>query len=74
MIAYEVSDYGSCEGDSGGPIVRFDPETNRFQLIGIVQGGIGTCGDPSFPAIYVRIEDTEIFNFLTQGMDIASMF
>ena len=48
----------ACEGDSGGPITRKNPKTNRHVLIGIVSWGLD-CGNPRYYGIYVRL-----YNFL----------
>ena len=63
---YRVDGYGSCKGDSGGPIVVHltDSPHERYVLIGLVVGGFGKCGDGSTPGIYVRIEDPEIYRFI----------
>lgn len=70
---YELGGYGSCKGDSGGPIVFFQPGEksgrDRFVQVGTVQGGIGKCGDASFPAIYVRLEDKEVLEFIKSSLD-----
>eukprot|EP00095_Tigriopus_kingsejongensis_P006009 maker-scaffold245_size240363-snap-gene-1.27 protein:Tk06009 transcript:maker-scaffold245_size240363-snap-gene-1.27-mRNA-1 annotation:"ankyrin repeat protein" len=56
--------YGSCEGDSGSPLFQFSQTELRFIQQGIVSGGVGSCGDPRFPSIYVRLEDPEIWEFI----------
>ena len=70
-IGYEIGGYGSCKGDSGGPIAYFSTEERlgqyRFIQLGIAQGGIGACGDPTLPAIYVRLEDKEVFQFINKS-------
>ncbi|XP_066902057.1 venom serine protease-like [Halyomorpha halys] len=43
----------SCEGDSGGPVIWLDPETNRFTLVGLVSHGRMCAGDS--PAINVNV-------------------
>ena len=57
---------GSCDGDSGGPIVQFvtDDTDPHYVQLGIVQGGIGRCGSRSFPGIYVRIGNDDILRFI----------
>lgn len=40
----------SCNGDSGGPVVRSGVQ------VGVVSFGSEDCGDGSLPAVYVRIE------------------
>nr|ATU82410.1 venom S1 protease 11 [Lethocerus distinctifemur] len=34
----------SCEGDSGGPLIWLDPETNRYTVVAIVSYGKTLCG------------------------------
>ena len=68
---YEIEDAkGACEGDSGGPIFKFEPNEERFTQIGVVQGGLGKCGDPTLPAIFIRLEDPEIISFIKPFVDI----
>lgn len=59
-----TGNYGSCKGDSGSPLFQFSQSKLKFVQQGIVSGGIGSCGDPRYPSIYVRLEDPEIFNFI----------
>ena len=40
----------------------------RYILTGIVQGGIGKCGDQNFPAIFIRIDDREILDFIFESI------
>jgi secreted trypsin-like serine protease len=54
----------SCQGDSGGAIIR-----NGIQ-VGIVSFGSEICGDGSLPAVYVRIEDPLIRDFIRQQTGI----
>nr|ATU82416.1 venom S1 protease with CUB domain 6 [Lethocerus distinctifemur] len=39
------ADKSACSGDSGGPVVWVDPETNRYTLVGIVSFGTRECGN-----------------------------
>jgi hypothetical protein len=32
--------------------------------IAVVQGGIRSCGDKDYPGIFVRLDDTEVLNFI----------
>ena len=50
----------SCSGDSGGAIVR-----DGIQ-VGLVSFGSEICGDGTAPAVYVRVEDPLVRNFITQ--------
>lgn len=48
---------GSCEGDSGGPMMLPIFENGRFPYyqIGIVSNGVG-CGRPNLPSIYTNVQ------------------
>jgi trypsin len=48
----------SCNGDSGSPVIR-----NGVQ-IGLVSYGSEVCGDGSAPAVYVRLEEPGIRNWI----------
>ncbi len=61
---YEIGGPGSCKGDSGGPIVRYIDVEDRYELVGIVQGGVAECGHPDFPGIFVRIGEPEVLSFI----------
>lgn len=49
----------TCEGDSGGPLIRFELQANkdvpRYFLIGIVSFGPRNCGTPNLPAVFTRV-------------------
>lgn len=49
----------SCNGDSGSPLTRSGVQ------VGIVSFGSADCGDGSAPAVYVRIEDPIIRDFIS---------
>ncbi len=55
---YEFGGLGSCKGDSGGPLIKFEhdngPGVAQYTQFGVVQGGVGACGSGDFPSIYVR--------------------
>ena len=55
---------GSCKGDSGGPLMYQDSESDRWIQIATVQGAIRDCGDLDFPGIYIRLDDPSVFNFI----------
>ncbi|NXM85340.1 TMPSC protease, partial [Oenanthe oenanthe] len=44
----------TCQGDSGGPLVCYQPDTDKYFLVGIASFGVG-CGRPRYPGIYVRL-------------------
>ena len=78
MIGYEVGEYGSCSGDSGGPIVKYVQEKGRSQAhyiqVGMVTGGFGGCGNGALPAIYTRLEDNAILSFVQQTITGDKLF
>ncbi|KAL1484208.1 hypothetical protein MTO96_032693 [Rhipicephalus appendiculatus] len=46
---------GACKGDSGGPMM-LRAGTGRFQQVGIVSYGFGTCGGIFNPQVYTRVD------------------
>ncbi|XP_031793751.1 transmembrane protease serine 12 isoform X1 [Sarcophilus harrisii] len=44
----------TCTGDSGGPLMCYFPENEKFFLMGITSAGVG-CGRPFFPGIYTKV-------------------
>ena len=62
----QATKQGSCSGDSGGPLMIFDTNTNIYVQIGIVAGGINLndCGNTNFPGVYTRLDHPEILNFI----------
>ena len=67
FLGLELDDSGgSCEGDSGGPLVIFLQNQNnpRYLQVGLVQGGIGKCGNEKAPSVYIKLEDEEIHRFV----------
>lgn len=53
-----VNGIDSCNGDSGSPVIR------DGLLVGLVSFGSLLCGDGSVPAVYVRLEDPLIRDFI----------
>lgn len=76
ILGYELGNFGSCSGDSGGPIVRLltSPPNIRYIQVGIVQGGVGDCGDSQYPGIYIRLDDPDILAFIQSVVDQGSTF
>ena len=62
---------GSCDGDDGGPLMTQDLESERWTQIATVQGNIGECGDPDFPAVNVRLDHPEVFSFINSIIESA---
>ena len=58
--------FGSCPGDSGGPLMRFDVASDppRYVQVGVVHGAVRRCGDRRFPGIYARLEDPDVMAFI----------
>ena len=73
---YEFGGKGSCKGDSGGPLIRYNnlgnPNEAYYVQIGIVQGGIGKCGSREFPSIYVRVDHEEVLQFIKEASSTTS--
>mmetsp|Transcript_22919 Transcript_22919/g.57473 ORF Transcript_22919/g.57473 Transcript_22919/m.57473 type:complete len:376 (-) Transcript_22919:194-1321(-) len=53
MLCAKGDGVDSCEGDSGGPLIRQTPVGNNF-LVGVVSYGIG-CGNEQYPGVYVDV-------------------
>lgn len=51
--AYSPNGSDSCEGDSGGPLQVYPPNSNLARVVGIVSFGI-SCGT-QYPGIYTRV-------------------
>lgn len=45
----------SCEGDSGGPLMRGEDEFQRYYLLGVVSFGPRRCGSEDLPGVYTEI-------------------
>ena len=56
--------FGSCKGDSGGPLMIFDPSEKRWFQVGMVHGSVEECGHKDYPGIYVRLEAEDIMSFI----------
>ena len=57
--------WGSCSGDSGGPLMKERTDkAGRFYQIGVLHGGVSECGNSQYPNIYARLEDPEILSFV----------
>jgi len=62
---YFASSRGSCQGDSGGPLMAYNASLGQFLQIGMVTGGVSSCGDTDIPDYYVRLDHPEIAGFLS---------
>ena len=59
-----MSKKGPCKGDNGGPIMIQDLVSQKWTQVGIVEGGVGECGNPDFQAIYTRLNHPAVLNFV----------
>ena len=63
-----LSSIGTCEGDSGSPLMIREPNSNgelRWSQAGIVSGGIAEfCGSRDHPTRVVRLDNTDIQTFI----------
>lgn len=50
------TDRDSCPGDSGSPLMNFDPVTNRWIVVGLVSMGLKECGVKGIPGVYTKID------------------
>ena len=61
-------DEATCPGDSGGPVIAFEPNAlgrgvGRFLLIGTVHGAFDDCSNEN-PGIFVENDDLNVLEFL----------
>lgn len=59
--------HGTCNADSGGPIVQNNPATSRLELVGVVAWGAGPCDRPNFPSVFTRV--SAFVDFINQNID-----
>ena len=53
---------------------KFEPNEEIFTQIGVVQGGLGKCRDPTLSAIFSRLEDPAIISFIKPFIDSLLMY
>ncbi|MEQ1636924.1 MAG: serine protease [Methylococcales bacterium] len=51
----------TCEGDSGGPLIVFDPERSVWRQAGITSFGESDCGAPGYYGVYTRVDKFKEF-------------
>lgn len=61
-----VSKQGTCQGDSGSPMMMFNPHLGIFFQVGIVGGGLGLdqCGAKKFPSTFTSINHPKNLEFI----------
>jgi secreted trypsin-like serine protease len=65
------TDDGTCRGDSGGPALFSDGFKN--QQLGVVHGSITSCDGSRFPSIFVRIDNPDVFNWISKVTSSGSV-
>lgn len=50
----------TCRGDSGGPLIVFDEESQSWRQAGLTSWGIG-CAIPEFSGVYTRVKNYASF-------------
>ena len=61
---------GTCKGDSGGPLMKFEflnGETIMVQT-GVLHGALESCVNAEFPAIFNRISSTVTYNWILDNV------
>jgi secreted trypsin-like serine protease len=61
-----IGGQGSCLGDSGGPLMYYDLDTNSWIQFATVQGSVGDCGDKEYPGIYIRLDHVAVLSFISK--------
>ena len=61
----DIGIQGSCKGDSGGPLMNYQQESDSWVQIATVQGGgVSECRDADYPGIYVRLDHSLFMSFI----------
>ncbi|MFN8492095.1 MAG: trypsin-like serine protease [Caldilineaceae bacterium] len=47
----------ACYGDSGGPLMSFDPQSNQWVQIGVVSWGPNNCAVRNYYNVYARLSE-----------------
>lgn len=58
---------GTCNADSGGPIVQVNPSTGNLELLGVLAWGPQPCNSPDFPTVYARV--SAFIDFINQNVN-----
>jgi secreted trypsin-like serine protease len=68
------SKQGTCEGDSGAPLLKEDDVTSRFTAIGVLHGGVVECDNSNYPAVYNRIDARGTFEWIQEVLHGNNLF
>ena len=60
----DIVEKGSCNGDSGGPLMKYQRKSNNWVQFATVQGAVRNCGDLDYPGIYVRMDHSKVLPFI----------
>ena len=71
LCAGDRSSKGTCAGDSGAPLivhetVDYDTLEVKFKLIAILHGGIVSCDNSVYPALYNRVAAPENYHWILE--------
>ena len=68
FLGYEMMSCWPYESfNTGSPLVLFD--NNKFVQIGIFQGGLGSCNDKTFPSLFTRLEEQNVWEFIINTLE-----
>jgi len=72
----EVSKQGTCQGDSGSPLMIFDPDEEIYFLVGIVAGGItlDQCGSKNYPTVFTLLYHPKNLEFIQNTTGTSGNF
>eukprot|EP00092_Neocalanus_flemingeri_P004950 GFUD01005323.1.p1 GENE.GFUD01005323.1~~GFUD01005323.1.p1 ORF type:complete len:601 (+),score=163.41 GFUD01005323.1:149-1951(+) len=60
---------GTCQGDSGSPLVKLDLASRQYVQHGVVSGsGRARCGADRYPNVFVRTGSTSVWNWIKNNM------
>ena len=62
---------GPCNGDSGGPVVKYKTSEFRFVLEGIVQGG-GGCAVYDAPDVFTSTNFAPIYEWIVRKVNACT--
>jgi secreted trypsin-like serine protease len=63
---------GTCYADSGGPLMIFNSNNNRWELAGVTSWGYD-CYEADFPSVFVRVSEVSnwIYSNIGSGFSIS---
>merc|ERR1712193_409208 len=65
---------GTCRGDSGGPLLINVGNLDVTQQIGVLHGGLEQCNNKRYPAIYVRLDNPSIYQWLRSQIRVPNFW